>query len=153
MRNHMTETIEAGVWKASAVSERLYRSLIRTSVLNLIGQIAIGTPIATQTLPHARPAPIDRQVEIALPLSACPPSVANKAAVYVLEISGYVKIRDGENGFPAIVRHSQPTRQEPQCMHAEGTRTFLPRYLKVAESEQSESRSQSLKRYGRRQEN
>jgi hypothetical protein len=53
--------------------------------------------------------------------------------VYVLEKSGYVKIRDSENGFTAIVQHSQPISQEPQCMDAEGTRSFLPRYLRVAE--------------------
>jgi hypothetical protein len=37
---------------------------------------------------------MDRQKEIALALSACPPSVATKAAVYVLDKSGYVKARD-----------------------------------------------------------
>jgi hypothetical protein len=76
---------------------------------------------------------MDRQKEIALALSACPPSVASKAAVYVLDRAGYIKVRDGENGFTAIVQHAVPTSQDPQCMDAEGTRTFLPRYLKVAE--------------------
>ena len=56
-----------------------------------------------------------------------------KAALYVLEKSGYVKVRDSQNGFTAIVQHSQLTSQEPQCMDAEGTRTILPRYLKIAE--------------------
>ena len=63
----------------------------------------------------------------------CPRSVASKAAVYVLDRAGYIKVRDGENGFTAIVQHAVPTSQDPQCMDAEGTRTFLPRYLKVAE--------------------
>jgi hypothetical protein len=76
---------------------------------------------------------MDRQKEIALALSACPSSVANKAAVYVLGPAGYIRVRDGENGFTAIVQHSMLTSQEPQCMDAEGSRTFLPRYLKVAE--------------------
>lgn len=80
-----------------------------------------------------QPAPMERQKEIALALSACPPVVAPKAGVYVLEKSGYVKIREGENGFIAIVQHSLPTSQEPQCMDAEAARTFLPRMLKVAE--------------------
>src|SRR5262249_15149072 len=44
-----------------------------------------------------------------------------------------VKIRDGSNGFSAIVQHSMPISQEPQCMDAEAARTFLPRMLKVAE--------------------
>jgi hypothetical protein len=76
---------------------------------------------------------MDRQKETALALSACPPAVASKAAVYVLDKSGYVKVRESQNGFTAIVQHSIPTSQEPQCMDAEGTRTLLPRYLKVAE--------------------
>ena len=80
-----------------------------------------------------RPPLLERQKEIALALSACPRSVASKAAVYVLDRAGYIKFRDGENGFTAIVQHAVPTSQDPQCMDAEGTRTFLPRYLKVAE--------------------
>ena len=79
------------------------------------------------------PAVMDRQKEIALALSACPPSVASKAAVYVLDRAGYIKVRDSENGFTAIVQHAMPTSQDPQCMDAEGSRTILLRYLKVAE--------------------
>lgn len=89
--------------------------------------------IAAGLLNGAPPALMDRPKEIALALSACPPSVAEKAAVYVLEKSGYIKIRDSRNGFTAIVEHSVPGSQAPQCMDAEGTRTFLPRFLKVAE--------------------
>ena len=83
--------------------------------------------------PKKQPPVMDRQKEIALALSACPPSVASKAAVYVLDHAGYIKVRDSENGFTAIVQHAVPTSQDPQCMDAEGSRTFLPRYLKVAE--------------------
>ena len=61
MRSHLTERIKAGVWKASAASNRIYTSLVRTCVLNLIAQIAIGTPIAAQTLPNPHPALMDRQ--------------------------------------------------------------------------------------------
>jgi hypothetical protein len=76
---------------------------------------------------------MDREKEIALALNSCPPSLAGKAAVYVLEKSGYVKVRNGGNGFTAIVQHASPDSQEPQCMDAEGARTFLPRIMKVAE--------------------
>jgi hypothetical protein len=58
---------------------------------------------------------MDRQKEIALALSACPPSAASKAAVYVLDSSGYVNVRDSENGFAAIVQHSLPNSQEPHA--------------------------------------
>jgi hypothetical protein len=76
---------------------------------------------------------MDREKEIALALSSCPPSIASKASVYVLEKSGYVRARNGENSFTAIVQHVTQASQEPQCMDAEGARTFLPRILKVAE--------------------
>jgi hypothetical protein len=89
--------------------------------------------IAAHAAVAQTPAPMERQREIALALSACPPFAADKAAVYVLEKSGYVKVRDSGNGFTAIVQHSLPTAQEPRCMDAEGSRTHLPRILKVAE--------------------
>ena len=111
-------------------------SPIRIGWLGLAIQVAVLASAAAQP-PQAsggqEPPQMGRQKEIALALSACPPSVASKAAVYVLERSGYVKVRESQNGFTAIVQHSLPTSQEPQCMDAEGTRTLLPRALKVAE--------------------
>jgi hypothetical protein len=65
MRSH-AETIKAGVLKACAASSRLYTSLIRTCLLNLIAQIGIGTPIAAQPLPNSQPALMGRQTQIAL---------------------------------------------------------------------------------------
>jgi len=87
----------------------------------------------TQAPGSQLPKLMDREQEITLALSSCPASVADKAAVYVLEKPGYVKVRESQNGFTAIVHHALPNSQDPQCMDAEGTRTFLPRYLKVAE--------------------
>lgn len=75
---------------------------------------------------------MDREKETSLALAACPPAVAKAAGVYVLTRSGYEKARDSQNGFTAIVQHSAPTATEPQCMDAEGSRTILQRYLKVA---------------------
>lgn len=106
------------------------------ALLPLIAQIAVTASAAAQPMPAAadrQTRPLDQQKEVALALSACPASVAEKAAVYVLGKSGYVKVRDSQNGFTAIVQHSLPTSQEPRCMDAEGTRTHLPRLLKVAE--------------------
>jgi hypothetical protein len=94
---------------------------------------AVVRSAAGQSTTNQQPPMMDRQKEIALALSACPPSVASKAAIYVLDRAGYIKVRDSENGFTAIVQHAVPTSQDPQCMDAEGGRTFLPRYLKVAE--------------------
>lgn len=80
-----------------------------------------------------QPPLMEREKEIALALSSCPSFVANKAAVYVLEETGYIKVRDSKNGFTAIVQHVRPNSQEPQCLDADAEQTFLPRILKVAE--------------------
>jgi hypothetical protein len=97
-----------------------------------IAQLALGPPVLAQGASAAVP-PEAQKTEVALALSACPSAVAKGAAVYVLGQSGYVKVRDSQNGFTALVQHTVPTAQEPRCMGAEGTHTWLPRILKVAE--------------------
>jgi len=77
-------------------------------------------------------APGARDQEIALALEAAPAAVAAKASVYVHDKDGYVKARDGQNGFVCLVDHRIPNAVEPQCMDAEGVKTFLPKYLLVA---------------------
>lgn len=131
MKARVTEIAETNIVRFADPSW-LYTSQIRACILNLTALLALGTP-AAQAQGDSRPALMERQKEIALALSACPASVASKAAIYILELNGYVKIRDSQNGFTAIVQHSMPASQEPQCMDEEGTRTLLPRYMKVAE--------------------
>jgi hypothetical protein len=112
--------------------------------------LAVSAPPPDQpTQPPGSQLPklMDREKEIALALSSCPASVANKAAVYVLEKSGYVKVRESQNGFTAIVQHALPNSQDPQCMDAEGTRTFLPRYLKVAELRAQGNSVEEIRRF------
>jgi hypothetical protein len=122
---------------------------MRIYLLGLAALFAGCGSVAAQSTQAAgnQPPLMDRQKEIALALSACPPSVASKAAVYVLDKSGYIKVRDSENGFTAIVQHSLPTSQEPQCMDAEGTRTLLPRILKVAELRAQGKSPEEIKRF------
>ena len=96
---------------------------------------AVIAPCVAQSTgePPAAARPLmDRDQEVALALSSCPAAIAANAAVFVLGPSGYDKVRDSQNGFTAIVQHSAPTATEPQCMDAEGSRTILQRYLKVA---------------------
>jgi hypothetical protein len=97
-----------------------------------IAQLPVDSPVWAQANPTAVQTDTQK-AEVALALSACPPAVAKGAAVYVLGHSGYVKVRDSQNGFTALVQHTVPSAQEPRCMGAEGTRTWLPRILKVAE--------------------
>jgi len=105
--------------------------------------LAAGGP----AMSHAQAPLMDRQKEVALALSACPPLVANGAGAYVLEPSGYVKARESQNGFVAIVAHALPTSQEPQCLDAEGAKTHLPRLLKVAELRAQGKSTDEITRY------
>jgi hypothetical protein len=70
--------------------------------------------------------------EMALALEAGPPGVTAKAGVWVHGPTGYVEARASQNGFVCIVDHRIPKATEPQCMDAEGVRTFFPKYQLVA---------------------
>jgi hypothetical protein len=123
-------------------------SLKGICLLGLLAPMMASAAMAQSTsAPSQTPQLMDREKEIAMALSACPPSVASKAAVYVLEKSGYVKVRDSQNGFTALVQHSMPVSQEPECVDAEGTRTLLPRMLKVAELRAQGKGPEEIKRF------
>lgn len=136
MKKSTTELIETPCECNRVGLNRASARLMLACLLVLAAEISVSASAWAQVTKAAglqAPRLMDRQKEVALALSACPSLVADKAAVYVLERSGYVKVREGQNGFTAIVQHVTPTSQEPQCMDAEGARTFLPRILKVAE--------------------
>ncbi len=116
-------------------------------VLALAAQFSITRDAAAQSVTRQLIALMDPQREIALALSACTAAVAEKAGVYVLQASGYVKVRDSQNGFTAIVQHSVPGAQEPQCMDAEGAHAILPRILKVAELRAQGKSPKEIKRF------
>ena len=124
---------------------------IRIFLLGLAAGIALSafaTAQPAQSGSGSQQTPLmDREREVALALSACPAPVASKAAVYVLDKTGYIKIRDSQNGFTAIVQHALPTSQEPQCLDAEGTRTHLPRILKIAELRTQGKSREEIKRF------
>jgi len=69
---------------------------------------------------------LPREERIKLAESAAPPEISGKATVYVLERTGYVKVRDGSNGFSCFVDRQTPLNQEPTCFDAEGSQTTLP---------------------------
>jgi hypothetical protein len=123
------------------------RAVIATAVIVLALQFTTSRDCAAQSV-TTTPMPLtDRQREIALALSACPSTIAEKAGVYVLEASGYVKVRESQNGFTAIVQHSVPGAREPQCMDAEGARTILPRIVKVAELRAEGRTAEEIRRF------
>src|SRR5690242_2674545 len=82
------------------------------------------------------------EAKIKLAEGAAPPEISAKAAVYVLEHSGYVKVRDGSNGFSCFVDRQTPLSSEPTCFDAEGSATTLPTRLFV-EEERSKGKSEA----------
>jgi hypothetical protein len=68
---------------------------------------------------------LPREEKIKLAESAAPPEISGKATVYILERSGYVKVRDGSNGFSCFVDRQNPLNLEPTCFDAEGSATTL----------------------------
>jgi hypothetical protein len=83
-------------------------SLMRIGLLT--AQIAVGPSVAAQTMPanaSEQPARMEREIDLAL--SACSPIVKRKAAVYVVENAGYLKLRGSDNGSSIIVQRSLAT--------------------------------------------
>ena len=76
---------------------------------------------------------LPREERIKLTESAAPPEISGKATVYLLEPSGYVKIREGTNGFSCLVDRQSPINLEPTCFDAEGSATTLLTRLYVEE--------------------
>lgn len=68
---------------------------------------------------------LSREDKIKLAESAAPPEISGKATVYVLERTGYVKAREGTNGFTCFVDRQTPLNSEPTCFDVEGTATTL----------------------------
>lgn len=74
-----------------------------------------------------------REEKIRLAESAAPPEISSRATVFSLEQTGYVKIREGTNGFSCIVDRQTPLNLEPACFDTEGSSTTLPTRLYVEE--------------------
>lgn len=84
---------------------------------------------------------MSREEKIKLAESAAPPEISSKATVYVLEPSGYIKAREGTNGFTCFVDRQTPWNSEPTCFDAEGSTTTLPTRL-LAEEERARGKSE-----------
>jgi hypothetical protein len=74
-----------------------------------------------------------REEKIKLAESAAPPEISGRATVYILERTGYEKVREGSNGFSCFVDRQDPMNSEPTCFDAEGSTTTLPTRLYVEE--------------------
>ena len=68
------------------MTKRCNARSIPSGLLGLAALVGLSAPAMAQSPPAAGQPPLmDREKEIALALSACPPNVASKAAVYVLD--------------------------------------------------------------------
>ena len=106
--------------------------------------LAIGEKYETPPMPAAMaqgapdknglPALIPREEEIAIALSAGPETIRQNATVYVLERGkGFVKTREGTNGFSCLVLREGHHGTAPNCFDAEGSVTTLRARLRAAE--------------------
>jgi hypothetical protein len=76
---------------------------------------------------------LPREEKIKLAESAAPLEISGKATVYILEQTGYVKVREGTNGFSCLVDRQHPLNLEPTCFDAEGSASTLPTRIFVEE--------------------
>src|SRR4051812_18745439 len=95
----------------------------------LIASAAAAQQAAVPQIPELMP----RDKEIQMALSAGPAHLRAGAGVYVLGPKGYDKVRDSSNGFTCIVNRDHPMNLKPTCWDAEGTRTIVPKVLRVGE--------------------
>jgi hypothetical protein len=84
---------------------------------------------------------LPRGEKIKLAESAAPPEISGKATVYILERTGYLKVREGTNGFSCFVDRQTPLNSEPTCFDAEGSATTLPTRI-LAEELRAEGRTE-----------
>ena len=106
------------------------RKLIAAALFVLANRITLGQ---TEGPKPAYDFSLSREARIQLAESAAPPEISGKATVYLLERSGYVKIREGTNGFSCFVDRQTPLNLEPTCFDAEGAATTLQSRIYVEE--------------------
>src|SRR5215472_2519115 len=106
------------------------RKLIVAVFFVLASGVSLGQ---TEALKSAYDFSLPRAERIQLAESAAPPEVSGEATVYLLERSGYVKVREGTNGFSCLVDRQTPINSEPTCFDAEGSGTTLLTRLFVEE--------------------
>ena len=113
----------------------------------LIGVLAVGPAGHAQT---DMPKPVynfslTREEKIKLAESAAPPEISAHATLYLLEKTGYVRTREGTNGFSCFVDRQTPLNQEPTCFDAEGSSATLPTRLYVEEQRAKRKSEEQIK--------
>jgi hypothetical protein len=101
------------------------------AILLLAGGAAVRAQANTPKPAYDFALPRDERIKLAE--SAAPPEISGKATVYLLEPAGYVKVREGTNGFSCFVDRQNPLNLEPTCFDAEGSSSTLLTRLLVEE--------------------
>jgi hypothetical protein len=68
---------------------------------------------------------LSRESKIKLAESAAPPEISDKATVYSLERTGYVRVRDGTNGFSCFENHLGPPLSQRQTKNGKDGKAQL----------------------------
>ncbi len=129
-------------------------ALIRSIALSscaLVAVVAVAWQGQAQDAktPYPKMAPVDqymmeRSAEIALALSAAPPSISGDAEVMVMGPHGYETAVKGKNGFVCVVERAwmsgiddpafwNPKLRGPICLNPAAARSYLPRTIKKTE--------------------
>lgn len=103
--------------------------------------IATFAPVQDEKPKPAYDFSLSREEKIKLAESAAPPEVSGNATVYILERTGYIKARDGSNGFTCFVDRQTLFNSEPTCFDAEGAGTTFPTRLFV-EDQRAQNKSE-----------
>jgi hypothetical protein len=102
---------------------------------------AAGAPAAYPVMaPVSEYLIADHNAEIALARTAAPPSVSDKAEVFVLGPKGYVSAAAGSNGFVCMVQRAwfsgledpgfwNPKLRAPVCFNRQAARSVMPVFL------------------------
>ena len=103
-------------------------------VLWVAGFGLIATPSTGQEWPrHELPPLIEEEREVAIALSAAPEHVSQNASLLVLKRGGFVRVREGSNGFTCLVERYWAQAVEPMCLNEEASATILPVLLRRSE--------------------
>src|SRR5271169_2050489 len=113
----------------------------RTLISNLLLGTSVLALAQSDTPKPTYDFSLPREKRIKLAESAAPPEISGKATVYLLERTGYVKVREGTNGFSCFVDRQTPLNLEPTCFDAEGSASTLPTRL-FAEEQRAKGKSE-----------
>lgn len=98
--NPETKTTKTYLVKSPSVLDQLKAPFVRTCMLNLIAQMALGTPMAAQVPRNSHPTLMARQRVIAP--STCLHSVAKKASLRYAAVKEHKNSRNNQSRLNVI---------------------------------------------------